>query len=257
MRKGVKLQAHKGVECEYPENTMPSFEAAVRQGYEMIELDLGVTSDGRIVTIHDNAINRTARLSDGSELPERVDISAITYAEALEYDFGVSFSPEFAGTRIPLFEDVLKLAKENDILLKIDNKIKKFTPQQLSALFEMINDSGARVCISCWSMECAENVIDKLPGAEISFDGLSDENMLKQLSGLAGKERFSVWLPVDHEMASWAPADWFADEEKAAVIKKYAKLCIWALKDTESFDKAAEKYKPYAAETKGNIKPEK
>lgn len=256
MRYGVKLQAHKGVECEYPENTMPSFLAAARQGYEMIELDLGVTKDDKIIVMHDEELNRTARLPDGSPLPEKVCISDITYEEALYYDFGLSFSEEFRGTKIALFEDVLALAKENDILLKIDNKIKKFSKKHLAMLFEMINASGARVCISCWDKESAQTVVKELPGAEFSFDGLSDETQLAYYSSLAGKDKFSVWLPVDFDRASWAPKDWFATPEKAEIVKKYAKLCIWAIRDEESFRKAAEIYHPYAAETKGNIKPE-
>lgn len=256
MKNGVKLQAHKGVECEYPENTMPSFLAAVQQGYEMIELDLGVTKDEKFIVMHDEEINHTARLPDGSPLPEKIRISDITYEQALQYDFGLSFSEKFKGTKLPLFEDVLKLAAENGILLKIDNKIRKFSEKHLDMLYNMINASGAQVCISCWDKASAENAVKKLPAAEISFDGLSDEKELAYYSALAGKDRFSVWLPVDFDRASWAPEHWFATPEKAAVIKKYAKLCIWAIRDEESFLKAASMYHPYAAETKGNIKPE-
>ena len=33
------FQAHRGVSTEYPENTMPAFEAAWTQGYQIIETD--------------------------------------------------------------------------------------------------------------------------------------------------------------------------------------------------------------------------
>lgn len=257
MRNGVKLQAHKGVEKDYPENTMPSFEAAAELGYEMIELDLGMTKDGRIITMHDEAINSTGRMPDGTKIPERINISDITYEQALYYDFGVGFSEAFRGTKIALFEDVLRLAKENGILLKIDNKIRKFSAAQLESLFDLIRRSGAKVCISCWSREIAEITLKELPDAEISFDGVSDPAFLADISALAGgKDRFSVWLPVDCEMASWAPEEWFATPEKAAVVKQYAKLCVWAIRDLASFENAAKLYAPYAAETNGTIRPE-
>ena len=256
MRNGVRLQAHKGVECDYPENTMPSFEAAVKQGYEMIELDLAVTKDGKIVVLHDGTINRTARNADGSEIEKETEISSLTYEEALEYDFGVSFSPEFRGVKIPLFEDVLRLAEENNIQLKIDNKIQRFSEEELEALFEMLRKSGARVIISCWSYAAAEKVVSELPKAEISFDGMTDEEELEKINALAGRDCFSVWIPVDYEMASWAPDEWFASPAKCKIINKYAKLSIWAIKDLESFERAAEEYKPWAAETTGTIKPE-
>ena len=58
-------QAHKGVSSENPENTMPAFEAAVRQGYNIIELDVSITKDQQFVILHDKTINKTARHPKG------------------------------------------------------------------------------------------------------------------------------------------------------------------------------------------------
>ena len=66
----TKLQAHKGVASECPENTMSAFRCAAVQGYDVIELDLEYTSDEKIVVMHDSYLNRTARNADGSELGE-------------------------------------------------------------------------------------------------------------------------------------------------------------------------------------------
>ena len=47
------LQAHRGICDEYPENTIPSFEAAARvEIYKGIETDVQMTSDGIIVCMH-------------------------------------------------------------------------------------------------------------------------------------------------------------------------------------------------------------
>ena len=256
MRNSVKLQAHKGVETEYPENTLHAFKAAGEQGYEMIELDLRMTKDDKIIVMHDSSINSTGRNDDGSEISEQIRIGDITYEEALKYDFGIHFSKEFAGTRLPLFEEVIPIAQKYGITLKIDNKIKRFAPHQLEILFDMINDSGIETIISCWNAEIAETVVKKLPNADISFDGLTDEKELSHYSTLAGKDRFWVWIPIDFEMATWAPLEWFATDEQCRVIKKYAKLGIWALKSEKSFLNAAERLSPEAAETSGNIKPD-
>ena len=48
---------------KYPENTMPAFEKAIDAGADMIELDIHLSKDGKLVVIHDNHIDRT---SDGS-----------------------------------------------------------------------------------------------------------------------------------------------------------------------------------------------
>ena len=257
MKNSVMLQAHKGVETEYPENTIPAFLAAAEQDYEMIELDLRMTKDDRVIVMHDSSVNTTGRNPDGSRIGEEIKIYDITYEEALKYDFGIWFSEEFKGTKLALFEDVLPIAKKYGITLKIDNKLKRMSPHQLDILFEMINASGVRVIISCWDREIVSKVLNELPGADISFDGITDEEELKYYSALAGKEHFWVWIPIDYDMASWAPAEWFASDEQIMTIKKYARLGIWALRNEESFIEAAKRLSPDAAETTGNIKPDR
>jgi glycerophosphoryl diester phosphodiesterase len=50
--------AHRGDPVGHRENTLPAFEAAVRQGADMVELDLRRTRDGEIVVLHDPTLLR-------------------------------------------------------------------------------------------------------------------------------------------------------------------------------------------------------
>jgi glycerophosphoryl diester phosphodiesterase len=54
--------AHRGLPRRHPENTLPSFEAALRLGADGIELDVNATLDGVIVVHHDPV------LRDGTEI---------------------------------------------------------------------------------------------------------------------------------------------------------------------------------------------
>ena len=58
-----KLQAHRGVAAEYPENTMPAFIKAYEQGYDIIEFDPKMTADHIPVVLHDRTLNRTGRIA--------------------------------------------------------------------------------------------------------------------------------------------------------------------------------------------------
>jgi glycerophosphoryl diester phosphodiesterase len=49
--------AHQGGEDEFPSNTMYAFHKALRAGADMLELDVGVTRDGKVVVIHDTTVN--------------------------------------------------------------------------------------------------------------------------------------------------------------------------------------------------------
>ena len=51
--------AHQGGEDEFPSNTLYAFKRSVRAGADMLELDVGVTKDDRIVVAHDTTLDRT------------------------------------------------------------------------------------------------------------------------------------------------------------------------------------------------------
>jgi glycerophosphoryl diester phosphodiesterase len=51
--------AHRGASAAWPENTLTAFEAAVRAGADMVELDVRLTADGALVVMHDPDVART------------------------------------------------------------------------------------------------------------------------------------------------------------------------------------------------------
>lgn len=58
IRSAPLVIAHQGGEDEFPSNTMYAFRKAVAAGATMLELDVGVTRDGRVVVIHDTTVDR-------------------------------------------------------------------------------------------------------------------------------------------------------------------------------------------------------
>src|SRR4051812_14929099 len=81
------IMGHRGAMGHAPENTMASFRKAVELGVEAIELDVHLTSDGKLVVIHDETLDRT---TDGQG-----PVVAKTLAELKALDAGSWFKPEF------------------------------------------------------------------------------------------------------------------------------------------------------------------
>ena len=93
--------AHRGASAVAPESTRAAIRAAVRSGAHMIELDVQMTRDGRLVIFHDDRLNRTTN--------GRGRLVNATYIQVARLDAGSWFHPRFAGERILLLSEVLRL----------------------------------------------------------------------------------------------------------------------------------------------------
>ncbi|KAJ7109446.1 PLC-like phosphodiesterase [Mycena epipterygia] len=58
-RKLPECWGHRGASSRFPENTMASFEAAIRDGVDGIESDVHVSKDGIVIMFHDPTLART------------------------------------------------------------------------------------------------------------------------------------------------------------------------------------------------------
>lgn len=97
---GVPLTiAHRGDPADAPENSVAAFEAALRGGADVLELDIRLSADGHAVLMHDDDLDRT---TDGSG-----PLAARTLAELQRLDAGSWFGSAWAGTRIPTFDEFL------------------------------------------------------------------------------------------------------------------------------------------------------
>ena len=88
--------AHRGASAAAPENTLRAFELAVRQGAQMIELDLHATADGHVVVIHDETLDHT------TDMTGRVE--HLSLAEIKRADAG-------GGERVPTLDETLDLTQ--------------------------------------------------------------------------------------------------------------------------------------------------
>ncbi len=232
------LQAHRGVSTECPENTKSAVLAAILQGYGVVELDPSVTADGEIVLLHDRTLNRTCGIEG-----EAVELSGVSYQEALKYDCGAHFSKKFAGEKIPLLRDILEIARDGHISVKLDNKIQRFSQKTLQKLFEIVCESAADVGFTCDSVDFIPLVNAAVPNAKIHYDGAVDNNILDKLCTLVPKGRLTIWLKSTD-----------ASRELCELIKSIAQLGIWAVYSQKEFDEALS-FEPDIVETNGNIKP--
>lgn len=127
--------AHRGLSSLYPENTVPAFRAAGEKGFYGAECDVHTTSDGVLVVMHDDDVDRCA---DGEG-----EIEELTFAElqAMHIDAGNGIG-ENPGLTIPTFEEYLAVCDEFDMVPYIE--LKKLDTKYLPDLFSLLDRYGFR-----------------------------------------------------------------------------------------------------------------
>jgi glycerophosphoryl diester phosphodiesterase len=95
--------SHRGEHLLHPENTLVAYQEAIRVGADYFEVDVRTTADGQLVLSHEGAVGRRTN--------GRGDIAKMTFTEVRALDAGIKSGPEFAGTRIPTFDEALDLAR--------------------------------------------------------------------------------------------------------------------------------------------------
>lgn len=98
----IVVISHRGEHLAHPENTLPAFRAAIDAGADFFELDVRTTSDGKLVLMHDRTVDRTTNGSGA--------VRQMTFDQIRALDAGVKFGAQFAGTKVPTFEEALNLA---------------------------------------------------------------------------------------------------------------------------------------------------
>jgi glycerophosphoryl diester phosphodiesterase len=131
----VQVVAHRGMGQGFvqpdapPENTLPAF----MEGWKIAracELDVHLTKDGQVIVIHDDTTNRTTNASW---------IVRDRFANELRsLDAGRWKSQTWAGTRLPLLEDVLEAMPEGcELFIEL-----KDGPQVVPPTAELVRQSG-------------------------------------------------------------------------------------------------------------------
>ena len=126
---------HRGASGLAPEHTFASYDLALNLGADYIEQDLQMTSDGVLVVMHDEQLDRT---TDCTGL-----VKTHTLAEIKQCDAGSWFGPQFAGQRVPTLDEVFaRYASRANFY--IETKSPEIYPGMEEALLALLDKYGLR-----------------------------------------------------------------------------------------------------------------
>ncbi|TFF91563.1 glycerophosphodiester phosphodiesterase [Candidatus Thorarchaeota archaeon] len=130
------IMAHRGDPSAAPENTLLAMEKAVEVGADVLETDVRLTKDNRLVLFHDETLDRTTNKTGR--------VQDYTLAELEEIDLGWSFTPDGGethpfrgqGQTVVTLEEALERFRE--VWMNLD--IKNLEPVAAERLTERLRD---------------------------------------------------------------------------------------------------------------------
>ncbi len=218
----VEIIAHRGASDDAPENTVAAFQLGWEQKADACELDIRLTSDGRIVAIHDSSTRRTARVR------KRVSRQTLDALRAL--DAGSWKGKQWKGARIPALDEVLAIVPDDKrLFIEI-----KCGPEVLPEMERVLNASGKNVqrhVIMGFDFETMKQARARFPHSAIYWIASP-----KKLS--RGKRPTADALIVKARSANFDGLDldrrFAMDEAFVSRVKNAGlKLCVWTVNDAK------------------------
>ena len=210
--------AHRGYSARYPENTLVAFAKALEAGADMIELDVRLSKDRRLVVIHDERIDRT---SDGQG-----KVADMTLAELRRHSYANGM-PGLGFVEIPTLDEVIGLTGDR-VALNIEMKTRpggrEGMEQELAALLA--------------EKDCTQSVIVS------SFDHYALAEMKRIAPDInTGMLYDSVWIAFADEcrvlgVTSVHPGSDAMDEAQLLWAKEQGlRVYAWVVQDRETLER--------------------
>jgi glycerophosphoryl diester phosphodiesterase len=217
--------AHRGARSLAPENTLASARKGFEIGADLWELDVAVTSDGELVVLHDDTLDRTSNVAE--IFPDRRGnlVYSFSMAELRRLDFGSWFvktdpfkqiaagavskaeQEKFVGEPIPTLREALVFTREHDWRVNIEIKDASKVPGADAVIVEktvaLVKELGmtGQVLISSFNHSYIQKVKTLEPAlvtaALVETAAADPAGLLRQTKAQAYNPSVKVINPVD------------------------------------------------------------
>lgn len=204
----IQVQGHRGDRGNFPENSIPAFISAVKKGVDVIELDIVISRDKKVVVSHEpymSSLYVTTPKGDSinKAMERSYNIYKMSYDSIRQFDAGSRGNPLFPGQKKmrvykPLLSEVidtveafiaaeeLQPVKYNVELKSVPAEYGIFQPQPaefVDLVMNVIKEKGIedKINIQSFDPEILNLMHEKYPEIEIAYL-VSNEGIKENLS---------------------------------------------------------------------------
>lgn len=135
---GPLLIAHRGGGDLRPEETLVAYANAAALGADVLEIDVHTTSDGEVVCMHDDTVDRTTDGTGNVHDMTFAELRALDAGHDFTTDGGATFPYRGAGITVPTLAEVL--AAHPDAYFSVE--IKQVVPDIVDEVLAVVDASG-------------------------------------------------------------------------------------------------------------------
>ncbi len=154
--------AHRGGRGQWPESTMYAFQKAHDLGVDVLEMDIQATSDGFLVVIHDQTVDRT---TDGQGR-----VADLTLAEIQQLDAGYNWTDDAGktypyrgkGITVPTFRTVVEAFSDTRMVVELKRTDRSIVDRFLKIVQEF--DTADHTLVASFTGDTIDEVREAYPG---------------------------------------------------------------------------------------------
>lgn len=156
----VLIIAHKGATKHALENTLEAFRKAIKLKVDIVEFDVHLTKDKKVIVMHDHNVKKT---TDGKGI-----IKNLTYKEIKKFH-------ELNGENVPTLQEVIKILKKH-FVCKIDIKDKNMHQEVIKII---LKNNLKNFIITCDYHEVINKIKQINKNIKCAIGGVKDVSVKK------------------------------------------------------------------------------
>ncbi|MBM4176490.1 MAG: glycerophosphodiester phosphodiesterase [Ignavibacteria bacterium] len=158
-----EIIAHRGACSNAPENTLAAMKAAIDLGVKFIEIDIRMTKDGELISIHDESVSRT---TNGKGAVNEHSLSEIKILDA-----GSWFHESFKNERIPTLNEVLDIIDSNTTLIIEIKEDSRNMSRMIGNIIRIVknNPSHKKIILKSFDTRILERIRKHLPEVPLIY----------------------------------------------------------------------------------------
>ena len=158
-----RIVAHRGDSAFFPENTLEAFRSAYELGVDVIETDVHLTKDGKIVIWHDPTLERNTNGSGTLESHTLSELKALDAGYTFTKDGGKTYPFRGKGVQLATLDEALKALPDARFNIDLKSQEEEIVPRYIEVIKS--NNAADRVCTASFHL----NNLKKLRAAEPDF----------------------------------------------------------------------------------------